>query len=377
MYDYKCKHQIAGLLFMSIFQKKIFSFNQVPFGLDLSDLSIKVMQLEKEGEVDKIRSFGSLDIPAGNIEDGKIINKDKVAAFIKETIKKAGPKKINTKQVICSLPESKAFLRSINIPKMEEEEAKEAIKWEMEANIPLPIEQVYFDWQFLELDGKNKQNVLTVAVSKEIIDDLVEVLEKAGLEIYGLEIESIASARSLVSEKNNNKKNSGTSLIIDLGAQRTSFIMVVSGIPYFTSSIPFSSESINDAIAKNLNLNAQEAEEAKVNHGIEHKNADNPIFNAIKYLLENLVNETSSTLDFYSEMSKENAEIEKVILCGGGANLRGLIPYLTKKLGKEVELGDPWVNLKLGNTLPIINKENSVRYATVVGLALRGIYYED
>src|SRR5665647_2099554 len=118
---------------MSIFQKKIFSFDQVPFGLDLSDLSIKVMQLEKEGEVDRIRSFGSLDIPAGNIEDGKIINKDKVAALIKETIKKAGPKKINTKQVICSLPESKAFLRSINIPKMEKEEAKEAIKWEMEA----------------------------------------------------------------------------------------------------------------------------------------------------------------------------------------------------------------------------------------------------
>lgn len=361
---------------MSFLNKKILSFEPKIFGLDLSDLSIKTFQLEREGKIDKIRSCGSLDIPPGNIEDGKIIDKDKVASFIKEVIKRSGPKRINTRKAICSIPESKAFLRIINIPKMEEEEIREAIKWEMEANIPLPIDQVYFDWQCLDCDGKNKQNILTVAVSKEIIDDLVKTAEKAGLEIYGLEIESIATARSLISEQNKTKTG-GTSLIVDLGAQRTSFIMVVNGVPYFTSSIPFSSMAINDAIAKGLGLNTGEAEEAKVNHGIERGNSDNPIFNAIKYLLENLVNETKSTLDFYSEMSKESAEIERIILCGGGANLRGLIPYLSKRLGKEVDLGNPWVNLNLGKSLPIINKENSVRYATVVGLALRGIYYEN
>jgi len=361
---------------MSFLNKKIISFDPKIFGLDLSDLSIKVMQLEKEGDAEKIRSYFSLDIPDGNIEDGKIVNKDAVAVFIKEAVKKASPEKINTKKVICSIPESKAFLRIINIPKMEEEEAKEAIKWEMEANIPLSIDQVYFDWQFLESDGKNKQNVLTVAVSKEVIDDLVEVLEKAELEIYGLEIESIASARSLIAEKNKSK-NDGASLIVDLGAQRTSFIMVADGAPYFTSSIPFSANSINDAIAKGLNLSTEEAEEVKVNQGIEHENSDSSVFNSVKYLLENLVNEIKSTLDFYSEMTKETTEVKKIILCGGGANLRGLIPYLTKRLEKEVELGDPWINLNLKNNLPIINRENSVRYTTVAGLALRGINYEN
>lgn len=365
--------------FMSFLNKKIINFDPKIFGLDLSDLSVKVMQLEKEGSVEKIRSYFSLDIPDGNIEDGKIVNKGAVAGFIKEAIKKASPEKINTKKVICSIPESKAFLRIINIPKMKEEEAREAIKWEMEANIPLPIDQVYFDWQFLESDEKNKQNVLTVAVSREVIDDLVEVLEKAGLEIYGLEIESVATARSLISEQCKNEKvcQKTASLIVDLGAQRTSFIVVAGGAPYFTSSIPFSANSINDAIAKGLNLSTQEAEEVKVNQGIENKNSDNSVFNSVKYLLENLVNEIKSTLDFYSEMTKESTEVKKIILCGGGANLRGLIPYLTKRLEKEVEMGDPWINLNLGNKLPIINQENSVRYTTVAGLALRGINYEN
>jgi type IV pilus assembly protein PilM len=363
---------------MSFLNKKIISFEPKIFGLDLSDFSIKIMQLEKVGDTEKIRSYYSIDMPAGNIEDGKIINKESVASFIKEAIKKAGPKKINTKKVICSIPESKAFLRIITIPKMEEQEVGEAIKWEMEANIPLPIEQVYFDWQNLEcVAERNKQEILTVAVSKEIIDDTVDVLEKAGLETYGLEIESIATARSLISEQENKDAcQLSASLIVDLGSQRTSFIMVAKGTPYFTSSIPFSSESIDDAISKGLKLNKKEAEEAKVNLGIENSNSDNPIFSSIKYLLENLVNEIKSTLDFYEEISKEKARIERIILCGGGANLKGFIPYLTKRLGKEVDLGDPWTNLKLGNNLPIINKKDSVRYATVVGLASRGLYYD-
>ena len=67
---------------------------------------------------------------------------------------------------------------------------------------------------------------------------------------------------------------------------------------------------------------------------------------------------------------------KKIILCGGGANLKGFISYLTKKLGKEVELGNPWTNFNLENNLPIINKTNSVRYATVTGLAMRGLYYD-
>ncbi len=359
---------------MSFLNKRIFSLDPKIFGLDLSDLSVKVLQFEKNGAVEKIRAYCSLDIPPGNIEDSKILRKDKVASCIKKAIKKAGPKKITTRKVICSLPESKAFIRIISIPAMEREQAREAIKWEMEANIPLPIDQVYFDWQFLPTDSSRKQSVLTVAVSREVVDEIMEVLEKAGLEVYGLEVESIASARSLVRKEETNEK--GASLIIDLGAQRTSFIMIVKGVVYFTSSIPFSSEGMNDAIMRSLRVSLQEAEEIKLHDGITRgENNENEIFHVVAPLLENLVTEVKKTLDFYGEISQEQSSIEKIILCGGGANLKGLVPYLSKRLGKEVEVGNPWVNVALGDTLPVISKEDSVRYSTVIGLALKGSQY--
>jgi len=360
---------------MGFLNKKIIDFGPKIFGVDFSDLSVKVMKLDREGKKEKIVSFASAEIPAGAMDEGKIINPDACASAIRQAVKKAGPKKIRSKNIICSIPESKAFIRIISLPKMEEEEMVEAVKWEMEANIPLSLDQVYFDWQIIENDNKGKKSILTVAVAKEVVDSIIAVLKKAGLEAYGLEIESIATARSLIAQSE--EKTGADALIVDLGARRTSFIMIVNSAPYFTSSVPFSSESITEAIKKSLNLGDKEAEQAKVSYGIESQKEDNPIFSATKSLLENLSQEIEKNLDFYASLSKENPKIERVILCGGGANLKGLVAFLAKRLGMQVEIGNPWVNLRLGKKLPPIKQDESLRYATVVGLALGGINYED
>jgi Tfp pilus assembly PilM family ATPase len=168
-----------------------------------------------------------------------------------------------------------------------------------------------------------------------------------------------------------------TSLIVDIGAGRTSFIITEGVIPYFTSSIPFSSEMISDAIAGNFNIDKKNAEQIKINEGIERSSDGGSVFNAVKALLETLASEIEKTMDFYQNISKESSGINKIIMCGGGSNLRGIVPYLTTRLSREIMVGDPWVNLHLGNKLPIIDKESSVRYATAIGLALKKIDYGD
>lgn len=340
--------------------------------MDLTDFSVKIFELEKNGKLDSIRSFSSKEIPPGLVENGIILNKEKVGEIIKEAINAAGPKKINTKKVICSIPESKVFLRTISIPAVSEEEAVEAIKWEVEASIPLSVDQVYYDWQFLDKEN-GKQNVLTVAVSREIADSLIDLLEGCGLVVYGLEMESIPSVRSLISAE---AKKEDVFLIVDIGAEKTSFIITKKNIPYFTSSIPFSSSGITDVISSQMNVSHDEAEKIKLAQGIEHALENNAIFNMMRPFLENLSVEIEKTIDFYKTMSKEKREdINKIIISGGGANLKGLIPYFSTRLSREVVFGSPWVNLNLGKNLPPISRNDSARYATAVGLAMRGINY--
>lgn len=354
---------------MGFWNKKIINLDDKYFGLDISDFSVKVFQLEKNGDIDRILSYNSKDIKAEYIENGKIINKEKVSEIIKEAIKTSGPKRINTNKVVCSIPESKVFLRTISIPEIDQEEAGEAIKWEIEASIPLSVEQVYFDWKFL--DKKNgKQNVLTVAVAKEFVDNLVDVLEYSGLSVHGFEMESIAVARSLI-KKDSQKKDS--CLIVDIGGEKTSFIIAEGSSPCFTSSIPFSSSIITETISSSLGVSRKEAEKIKISEGIGNLSDGNSVFNAIESLLENLAVEIEKTIDFYQNMSKDKEDIKKIIITGGGANLGGLIPYFTTRLSREVSFGSPWENLNFGKNLPIINKVDSVRFATVIGLAMYDI----
>ncbi|MDR3559003.1 MAG: type IV pilus assembly protein PilM [Candidatus Pacebacteria bacterium] len=336
-------------------------------GIELGDSSVKIFELEKNGNLDRIRSFSSKIIPAGCVKDGKILEKEKVARIIKEAFEQSGPKKIKTKKVVCSVPESKVFLRIISIPKVSEEEAAEAVKWEIESSIPLAVDQVYYDWQFLGIAG-GKQNVLTVAVVKDVADQRLEVLKLAGLSVYGLEMESIAETRSLIPR---NASPEQIFLIVDIGEEKTSFIISEGSVPYFTSSIPFSSAGLTDVISKATSSSMEDAEKIKATQGIEHSFENNSIFKSVQPLLENLSVEIEKTIDFYQNISQQPGEIGRIIISGGGAGLKGLLPYLTTRLEKEVVLGDPWINLNLGKNLPPISKEDSLRFATVIGLAMR------
>lgn len=358
--------------FMGFWNKKVINLEDKYFGMDLSASSIKVFQLEKKGKLDKVRSFNIVPMKEGCMKDGRILDKEKTAAAIKEAVKKSGPKKINTNKVICSLSESKVFLRIISVPKVSEDEIRESIKWEIEANIPLPAEQVYFDWQFLDQE-KEKQNVLTAAVAKEVVDELMETLALSGLLVYGLEMESIAIARSLIPF---NIPPSEVFLIVDMSADKTSFTIIKGNVPCFTSSIPFSSSGITEAIVSGLDVSQQEAEKIKADHGIEQSSESNSVLNSIKPFLENLSVEIEKTIDFYQGISKSTDKIEKIIIAGKGANLKGLSAYFSDRLKKQIMVGDPWINFNFGKKLPIINKEDSVRYATAIGLAMRGETYE-
>lgn len=359
---------------MSFLKKNIINFEPKFLGIDINDSGIRVFQIERDGGRDKIRSVGFAKIKKGSIENGKVIDKVGVIEAIKKALETASPKKVDTKKVICSLPESKAFLRIINIPKIKEKEAEEAVKWEMEANIPLPIDSVYFDWQFIDGEVEKKQKVLTVAVHKEIVDSLTEILMEAGLEPYVFEVESIASARSLITE---NENKNDLDLIIDISESKTSFTIVEDKVPCFTSSIPFSLEGIKDKILKGLNINEAEAEKIKNDYGIENPLKGNPVLASVKSVMENLVTEIENTVDFYTSSLQKGKDVDRIIICGEGANLKGVVPFLTRRLKKEIEIGDPWVNMNLGNNLPTINREESVKYSTAIGLALRGFYYED
>jgi len=361
------------------------------FGLDISDLSLKIAKLKKKKGILSMASFGEAKIPPGIIEEGEIKDKKSLVEIIKESLKKVKGAKLKTNYVVASLPEEKAFLQVIQMPILKEEELKRAVYFEAENYIPLPVAEVYLDFQQVQplYNHLDHLDILIAALSKKTIDPYMSCLKGAGLIPKALEIESLAIARSLIK----NEVSPFPVLLIDFGATRTSFIIFSGYSPRFTSSIPVSSQKFTEAISRDLGVDLIEAEKLKIKYGLGEKYRlkvegeikkeieRGIIFEALIPPLTDLIAQIKIHLSYYhthahhEHLLPNSKEVEKIFLCGGGANLKGLTDFLSSELKIPVELGNPWINIlpEPLKELPELSYEKSLSFTTALGLALREI----
>ncbi|MFH1820484.1 MAG: type IV pilus assembly protein PilM [Candidatus Nealsonbacteria bacterium] len=340
------------------------------FGLDISDLSLKIIQLKKKGRLFDLSAFGETKMKAGIIEQGEIKNEKALIQHIKKATSSVKGS-IKTNYVVASLPEEKAFLQVIQLPMMAVEEARKAVYFEAENYIPLPINKVYLDSQVIS-KSKGHLNVLIAALPKDTVDPYVRSLKGAGLKIAALEIESMSISRALV----NQEINKEPFLLIDLGENRTSLIIFFDSSLRFTTSCQICSKNFTRDIADALDTDLKRAESYKIRYGITDTPQGNEIAKAIKPTLEDLTRQTKKYLDY--SKGHYDKEIKKVVLCGGGVNLKGFTEFFSSKINVPVELGNPWINILSGakketRHLPY---QESLRYTTALGLALRGQKYD-
>jgi len=361
------------------------------FGLDISDLSLKLVKLKKKEKILSLASFNEAKINPGIIESGVVKDEESLSKIIKETVDKAKGEKIRTKYVVCSLPEEKAFLQVIQMPLMKKEELREAVYFEAENYIPLPLDQVYLDFQTIKpiVNHLDHFDVLIAALPKKIVDSYVSCLKKASLIPKALEIESQAITRALI-------KNGVVPyplLLIDFGTTKTSFIIFSGYSLRFTSSIPISSQKITQTISKKLKIGLKEAEKLRAKHGLEGKNLLKikdktkkeketvKIFEAVEPLFKDLIEQIKNYLTYYhthihhEHLPLNSKEVEKILLCGRGANLKGLVDFLANEFKIPVELGNPWINILPEPLIevPELSYKESLSFTTVLGLALRDI----
>lgn len=349
------------------------------FGLDISDLSVKVAQLQKGKGGFFLSSFGEFSVEQGIIERGQIKKEKELAEVLKSVRTKVQGKKITTPYVVASLPEEQAFLQVIQLPRMSREDLESAVRFEAENYVPYSLDTMGIDFQQVTpvVDHLNHTDVLLAALPKATVDSYVAVLKAAGLIPLALEIESSAVARSLVLKET----APVPVLLVDLGATRTSFIVFAGYSLRFTASITVSSVRLTQSIAESLHLGFQEAESLKVQYGLEDSvsASGKKVFEALVPALTDLTLQIKKHISYYeSHAGHEHLErpvstIQKIILCGGGANLKGITQFLVGELHKEVGIGNPWVNILPTSLqeLPPLSFAESLRYTTAFGLALR------
>ena len=394
----------------------LLSSKNLMFGIDLSNLSIKITQVKKRGSSLILTSLGKEDIPSGFIEKGEIIKEKEVVNIIQRAITNVKGEKIKTKHVACSLPEDSAFIKVVRLPKLEKEEIENTIKWQIEPNFPVRLEEVYFDWEQVEpvlprqdlpktISESKEQAVSIAVIPKKIVDSYMSVFKKAGLQPIVFEIESMAVARDLVKDS----VSLHPVIILDMGQSGTGLTIFSGGTILFTSHINISGQDLDRAIARELKVKIDEAEKLKKEIGLINIRKkwrvfrvpvvekgpkkemsesslsllkamkEDKIFDALIPILTDFAEQIKHFIDYFKDFGRveyvPDGRVVKIILCGGEANLIGLADFLSSSLNLPVELGDPLINI---SKCAFSKKdrdsfgEQFLSFATAIGLAIRG-----
>lgn len=180
----------------------MFSFlpNSRYFGIHISHHAVTAAYLGSFG-TPKIHGVGVAKLERNPWLKNGLRDKETLAKAIATATSEAQPHSISLTQAICTLPESTVFTKVIKLPKLSRKELLQTIPFEAADALPLPLEEVYLDWQINEIPGegheKAKLRILVVAAPKHIVDDLTDTMASAGIELVCVESEPFSVARSV------------------------------------------------------------------------------------------------------------------------------------------------------------------------------------
>ncbi|OGY29580.1 MAG: hypothetical protein A3F35_02780 [Candidatus Woykebacteria bacterium RIFCSPHIGHO2_12_FULL_45_10] len=337
------------------------------FGLDIGTHSIKAVQLGGTAERPSFVAAGQVASSVNVASAGSDEDQAKLAEAIKTLHREAH---ISTEKVVTALPESQIFTRVVEMPALSDAEIKNAIKWEAEQYVPVPMEEVKLDWQVLSKIGaagkEQKMEVLLVAAPTVLINNYLKVLKASGMVPVALETEITAVTRSLVQRVAGNP----TTMIVSIGASTTDLSIVSSNQISFTRSIATGGSALARGVAQDLGFELDQATEYMKTYGLDASQIEGKVMQAIKPIFDVIVNEIRRALAYYTSKHPQTP-VKRVVVVGGTAKLPGLVVYLAEILGLEVQLGNPWEGVSLPSSLSQKLTEDSVSYAVSVGLALK------
>lgn len=354
------------------FIRDMFPGSKLLAGLDVGSSSLKLAEIEETAKGRTLTRFYHMPLERGIIEDGVAVEKQELAAKIKELFKKSGCKR---RKIVTSLSGHSVIVKKVTFPTMEDTELRELIKDEAGKYLPFDnMEDVGFDFQILGENeyNPNQMDVIIVAAKQDVIDGYTGAIQQAGYTPVIMDVDSFAL--ETMYEENYDFEEHEMAILINIGASITNINVVKGGASIFTRDFTLAGNYITEQLQQKLGVTFEEAEKIKI-EGPEGDEAVQREFRAsLLAYADPICSEIERSIDYFRS-TYGGEYIKHVILSGGTANIPGIVDDISQRLGVEVEIANPFK--KIGYNPKAIDPSTIERIAPIaavgVGLALRKV----
>jgi type IV pilus assembly protein PilM len=319
-------------------------------GLDIGTSTIKLVELKFFKDIVELARF----------------NLEPIQADLNSQLKRIAP----SQAINISVSGASTVVRYIDFPRMNEDELKQALRFEAQKYIPFAINEANLDSCILKEDlSDNKMLVLVAAVKKEFINQRLKLIQEAGLKTNIVELDSLALINAFnfnYSKEDANIKNK-TIALLNIGASMSNLNILENGHPVLSRDIYIAGNNLTQKIQEAIGIDLKSIEELKPNIDKEKLNK---VVTVAESVLSDLSKELRTSFDYYE--SQSTSSIIKIFLSGGGSKFNGLKDILANLLSIEVEYWDPLRQISITDSIDSKEaKALSAQLAVAVGLALR------
>ncbi|MDD4004269.1 MAG: type IV pilus assembly protein PilM [Elusimicrobiaceae bacterium] len=394
-------------------------------GLDIGSYAVKGASVTVSGKSAKIKGWGyePYNFKANaSIED----KKKQMAGALKKMLANA---RIANKSVCIGVSGNSVIVRYVKIPWMVRTELEMRLRAEAEPFIPFDVNDVNLGFHKIadiKEDGAKKMEIILVAAKREIISTKMEVVSAAGLNplvidvdvfaLDGLWNQVVAASEELKPGRQAAGADSAPEkrpavMILNIGHKITNLAIIDNGVTRVARDILIAGATFNKAIAKNLGIETDRADEMKKEFGLDlsiyEQGADkaapapdpaaaeagggaapvngpagmaaaqsgrqsSAISTIIYEVLKDLVVEVRRSVEFFYSQNADRS-IGKVYLCGGSANLKNIDKFLAVELNTPVEVLNPFsLSSDASDTGP--GDDTAPAMAVALGLSLRKMW---
>lgn len=357
-------------------------------GIDIGSSAIKIVELYTSGGRVFLGTYGSIPLgPYTDEEIGKATNLS--VNKIQEALQKVIDESASTaKEAAVNIPFNSSLVSIIRLPKASEKRLDQIIPTEARKYIPANLDEVKLDWSVIEaksnvpFDNKEEVNskenkskdlknpeleqidVLLAAIHNDSLGRYGSIMEKIPLKTSFYEIEVFSTSRALSSV------NTGTPVaVVDIGASSSKIYILEGGMMRFSHTMNLGSQDATVAISRVMDISEEEAEMVKRDMGVEGTYVH--LQEALNEVFERLFSDVLKVIQAYEK--KNSCNLERVVLSGGGACLKGIRKMAQEHLDKSISVANPFDRIKYPPFMKEILGRIGPEYAAAIGVALRAV----
>src|SRR3954470_6062268 len=342
-------------------------------GLKIGASQIAASRVVNNGGPAKLVQLARVPLEPGVVVAGEVRDIPALASALAELFR---THKLPRKGVRLGVATNRIGVRSFELEGIDDErQLANAIRFRAYEELSIPADEAVLDYQVVSEGvneaGQRTRRVVLAAAYRDSIDRYVAACDEAGIQIAAVDLEAFALLRAVAPATTRDEQ--AAVVAVTIGHDRTTLAISDGVVCDFTRLLEWGGANLEDAVARELGVTAEEAGRLKLalDLGDAASDADDPQLGlaraALARELQTLARELIASLRFYQSQPGSLA-ISTVLITGGTTKLRGLAEELERLTRVRVRRADPLAAVQTADTVG--TRDDLASLAVAIGLGI-------